>query len=138
MIEKIIGFTIVRYLIGGSTSAFVNLSIFYFLNSVIGIHYITSSVFAFIASFFVSLFFHKFWTFRDHSTKNMHIQSLYYLLNSLFGLALNTTILYICVDNFNILPLQGQIIAGLLTACCTFFISKNIIFSKKEGQPIQQ
>lgn len=138
MIEKITGFTIVRYLIGGSTSALVNLSTFYVLNSLKGIHYITSSVIAFMAAFFVSLFFHKFWTFRDHSTENMHIQGFYYLLNSLFGLALNTLILYICVSHFGLLPLVGQVIAGLLTACCTFFISKNLIFSKSEVEIIQK
>lgn len=136
MIEKIAGYTIVRYLIGGGTSAAVNLIIFYFLNSVSGVHYITSSVIAFAFAFFVSLTFHKFWTFRDHSTQNMHIQGFYYLLSSLFGLSLNTLILYICVDYFGLLPLVGQIIAGALTACCTFFISKYIIFKKSEDNLI--
>lgn len=134
MIKKIAGYTIIRYLIGGSTSAAVNLTIFYLLNSVSGVHYITSSVIAFVVAFFVSLTFHKFWTFQDHSTENMHIQGFFYLLSSLFGLSLNTLILYICVDYFGLLPLVGQIIAGGLTACCTFFISKYLIFKKTDKQ----
>lgn len=138
MIEKITQYTIVRYLVGGSTSAVVNLTIFYLLNSVGGVHYITSSVIAFIVAFFVSLTFHKFWTFQDHSTENMHIQGLYYLLSSLFGLGLNTLILYVCVGYFGLLPLVGQVIAGGLTACCTFFISKYLIFKRTESPFISQ
>lgn len=130
MIEKITRHTIVRYLIGGSTSAVVNLVVFYTLNSLNDVHYITSSIIAFLAAFFVSLIFHKFWTFRDHSTENIHVQGFMYLLSSLFGLGLNTLILYVCVDQFGLLPLVGQIIAGGLTACCTFFISKHLIFNQ--------
>jgi putative flippase GtrA len=133
MIEKATQYTIVRYLVGGSTSAIVNLAIFYILNSVIGVHYIVSSVVAFVVAFFVSLAFHKFWTFRDHSTENIHIQGFMYFLSSIFGLGLNTLILYLCVDYFGLLPLLGQIIAGGLTACCTFFISKHLIFNRKEN-----
>ncbi len=138
MIEKITQYTIIRYLVGGGTSAVVNLTVFYLLNSVIKVHYITSSVIAFVVAFFVSLTFHKFWTFRDHSTENMHIQGFYYLLSSIFGLGLNTLILYICVDYFGLLPLLGQIIAGGLTACCTFFISKYLIFKRTDSPFISQ
>lgn len=138
MIEKITQYTIIRYLVGGGTSAVVNLTVFYLLNSVIKVHYITSSVIAFVVAFFVSLTFHKFWTFRDHSTENIHIQGFYYLLSSIFGLGLNTLILYICVDYFGLLPLLGQIIAGGLTACCTFFISKYLIFKRTDSPFISQ
>ena len=132
MIKKITGYTIVRYLVGGGSSAVVNLSIFYILNSLLKIHYITASIFSFIVAFFVSWMFHKFWTFRDHSTENMHIQGFYYLLSSLFGLCLNTAILYSAVNFLSLIPFWGQVVAGGLTASCTFFISKNLIFNKKE------
>ncbi len=129
---------IIRYLIGGSTSAVVNLTVFFVLYSTIGVHYILASVFAFIIAFFVSWAFHKFWTFKDNSMDNFHIQGFYYLLNSLFGLGLNTAILFICVHYLSLLPIIGQIIAGGLTACCTFFISKHFIFRNKTKQSILQ
>ena len=98
--------TVVRYIIGGGTSAVVNLSLLFFLNSIIGIYYLTASIVAFIAGFFVSWAFHKFWTFRDHSTNNLHTQGGLYLLSSLFGLSLNTLILYIAVDIVHLPVLQ--------------------------------
>ncbi len=137
MIKKFIQHTIVRYIIGGGTSAVINLFVFYVCNSVFHIHYLVASVIAFIIAFFVSLSFHKFWTFRDHSTDNLHTQGFLYLLNSLFGLGLNTLILYICVHYFSLLPLIGQIIAGALTAFCTFFISKHFVFKTKSKIVIQ-
>ncbi len=131
MISLITSYTIVRYLIGGGTSAFVNLSTFYLFHYVWGFYYINASIVAFVVAFFVSLAFHKFWTFKDHSMENIHIQGIYYLGSSLFGLFLNTSILYISVDYLRLAPFLGQIIAGGLTACCTFFISKNLIFNRK-------
>ena len=122
---------IVRYIIGGGTSACVNLLSLYFFNSVLNVYYITASVIAFMIAFFVSWAFHKFWTFREHSVDNLHTQGGLYLLTSLFGLSLNTLILYTCVDIIHLPVLIGQIIAGGLVACCTFFISKHIVFKRK-------
>lgn len=84
---------------------------------------------AFSVAFFVSLFLQKFWTFRDHSTENMHIQGMYYLLNSLLGLAINTTVLYVCVDYLKFIPIVGVIIAGICTALVTFQISSRYVFN---------
>lgn len=137
-VEKFNKHTIIRYLIGGGTSAFVNLSIFTFLYYFFQIHYIVSSIIAFAIAFFVSLTFHKFWTFRDHSTDKIHVQGFLYLLSSLFGLSINTLILYACVDYFHLVPLVGQVIAGGLTACCTFFISKFYIFTHQKDYSITQ
>ena len=131
MIKYFTQHQIVRYLIGGGTSAVINLVSLYFFNSILGIYYITASIIAFIISFLMSLIFHKFWTFQERSTDNLHRQGGLYLLASLFGLGLNTLILYIAVDGFHLFVLVGQIIAGGLTACCTFFISKHIVFKAK-------
>ena len=127
---------IVRYIIGGGTSACVNLMSLYVLNSMVGLYYITASIIAFIISFFVSLAFHKFWTFQDHSMKGIHTQGILYLVNSLFGLGVNTVVLYVSVEVFHFFVLAGAIIAGIATACCTFFISKHIVFKKKTNEEV--
>ena len=137
MIKSIYNFTlevlyehrILRYIISGGTSAFVNISLFSLFFYVFHFHYLVANLISFSIAFFVSLFMQKFWTFRDHSTENMHIQGLYYLLNSLFGLGINTLILYICVDYFGLLPILGVVSAGLLTASITFQISSRYVFN---------
>lgn len=127
---------IIRYLISGFTSAFVNIFLFSVFFYYLHIHYILANVIAFCVAFCVSLVLQKFWTFQDHSTENIHIQGLFYLGSSLFGLGLNTLILYICVDVLGKLPLSGVIIAGILTAMCTFQINKRYIFNQEAKKEI--
>ncbi len=131
MISKLTKHLLVRYIISGGTSAAVNLSVFSLFFFIFHIHYIISNVIAFSVAFSVSLVLQKFWTFRDHSTDNLHIQGLLYLFNSLFGLCINTIILYVCVHFFGILPITGVVIAGLITAVCTFQISRRYVFNQK-------
>ncbi len=130
MIQKFTKHLIVRYIISGGTSAVVNLSIFALFFYVFHIYYIISNIISFSIAFFVSLILQKFWTFQDHSTENIHIQGLVYLGSSLFGLGVNTLVLYICVDFFGIVPILGVIIAGITTALCTFQISRRYIFNQ--------
>ncbi len=121
---------IVRYLISGGTSAVVNVGIFSLLHYYFGFYYIFSNVVAFCIAFCISLVLQKFWTFQDHSTENMHVQGLFYLVSSLFGLGVNTAILYISVDLVGLPAIVGVIIAGILTAVCTFQINKRYIFKQ--------
>lgn len=121
---------IVRYIISGGTSAGVNLSVLSLLYYVFHIYYITASIVSFIVAFFFSLVLHKFWTFGDHSLDGVHKQAGKYLANSILGLIINTSILFVCVDLFHLYVFIGQIIAGILTAGVTFFISRDYIFNQ--------
>lgn len=122
---------VVRYVISGGTAAVTDLSLLYVLNSYLGLHYLIASVLAFIGSFFVSFLLQKFWTFKSHEEKT-HKQAIMYLGSSLFGLSLNTLLMYLFVDHFHIPVIISQIFAGLLVAFCTFFISRNLIFKYKK------
>jgi putative flippase GtrA len=122
-------YTALRYIIAGSTSACVNLSVLYIFYRLIGLFYLTSSIIAFIVAFFVSWALHKFWTFKDHSMDGFHKQGVKYLVSSLFGLSLNTTLMYIFVSLLHIWVLLAQVVAGLMVAGFTFFISKHLIFN---------
>lgn len=128
--EKYTKYTLVRYVMSGSTSASINLLALYFFHHYVGLFYLTASIVAFIFGFFASLTLHKFWTFQDNSLENVHKQGAMYLMSSLFGLSLNTMFMYIFVSLLHIWVLPAQIVAGLLVTSCTFFISKHIVFKK--------
>jgi len=123
---------VVRYLISGGTSAIVNLAILSLLYYVFDVYYILAGIIAFSVAFFVSLSLHKFWTFDDTSMVGAHKQAGKYLIVSLFGLAINTFILYVCVDILHLYVYIGQIVAGGLTACVTFFISRDHVFNQSK------
>lgn len=116
-----------RYFIAGGTAGVTDLILLYAFHHVFGIHYLLSAIIAFIIAFFMSFTFHKFWTFRSHDEKT-HKQMIMYLFSSLFGLFLNTLLMYVFVDFFGVGVILSQIIVGLLVAVCSFFISRNIVF----------
>lgn len=128
MIQKLNQFILFRYVVSGGTSASVDLVILYFLNSTLGMHYLWAATLAFCVAFFVSFVLQKFWTFRHRSTDRIHLQAAMYLVSSLIGLGLNTFFMYLFVDKVGLSVLGAQVVAGILVACCTFFISRHIVF----------
>ena len=132
MIEKLTRHLVVRYIISGGTAAFVDLSLLYLFNYVLGMQYLLAAILAFILSFFVSFVLQKFWTFKDISTETIHKQSVIYLGTSIFGLGLNTLLMYVFVGLFHLNVILAQIFAGILVACCTFFISRDFVFKHKD------
>jgi putative flippase GtrA len=117
-----------RYIVAGGTSAVADLGLLYFLYHKVGMHYLWSAVIAFSIAFFISFGLQKFWTFKDHSTCDMHKQLFKYLFPSLFGLALNTFLMYVFVDHFKFFVMISQVLAGAMVASCTFFISRSFVF----------
>ena len=123
---------IIRYIISGGTSAAVNVGVLSLLYYVYHVYYLYAAIIASIVAFFLSLYLHKFWTFEDFSNHKTHIQVGKYMINSLFGLGLNTLFLYILVDHFHFFVYAGQIITGGSVACITFFISRSFVFNGKK------
>ncbi len=139
MIDLINYFTkhvVVRFILAGGTSAVVDLVFLYLFNKTLGMHYLTSAILAFLIAFCVSFTLHKFWTFRSHGQET-HKQVVIYFGTSLFGLFLNTLLMYLFVDYILVgffvddLPtraLISQVIVGIIVAFSSFFISRNFVF----------
>jgi putative flippase GtrA len=128
MIKRLTKHLLVRYVISGGIATVVNLSLFFILHQIYHIYYILASVVAFSIGFLVSLILQKFWTFQDHSLHKFHHQVAKYLLTSLFGLSVDIIVLYLCVEYFGFYALVGQIVAGAVSACFTFFLSRHFVF----------
>ena len=135
MIDLVRYFTkhvVIRFIISGGTSASVDLILLYLLNTTLGIHYLLSAILAFVGAFGVSFTLHKYWTFKSHEEET-HRQVVMYLGTSLFGLFLNTTLMYIFVDFFHIIVLLSQFFVGIMVAFSSFFISRNFVFKYKRN-----
>ncbi len=148
LIEKIIKYftkhLVIRFIISGGTSATVDLVVLFFLNSVLHIHYLPSAILAFMVAFGVSFTLHKFWTFKSHSDRP-HRQAFLYLGTSLFGLTLNTLLMYVFVDhifeniitNMKLNVMLSQVIVGVIVACVSFFLSHNFVFKVKKAKTLE-
>jgi putative flippase GtrA len=117
----------VRFIIAGGTSAFVDLTLLFILHEVFNVHYLLSAVLAFIGAFGVSFTLHKYWTFKSHGEET-HKQAIMYLGTSLFGLLLNTVLMYIFVDYIKFGVMIAQFVVGGIVAFSSFFISRNFVF----------
>lgn len=122
--------TIVKYLISGSTAAFVDLGLLFLFTDVFGVWYLLSAIIAFIFAFFTSFYLQKFWTFSDSRTEGMTRQMTIYFVVAVANLILNTALMYVCVDFIGLHYLISQIIVALLIACGSFFVYRNLIFKK--------
>jgi len=120
-------YVVLRYLVVGGSAGIIDLLILYGLNDLLHIHYLIAAVIAFLVAFLISFTFHKIWTFKSFGERTEK-QVMMYIVSSGFGLTLNTLFMYILVDHLNIDVILSQIIAGLLVACVSFFVSRNIVF----------
>lgn len=121
---------VLRYLVSGGMAGVTDLAALYFLNTILGLYYLLAAILAFLTAFAVSFTMHKFWTFESHEEET-HKQVILYLGTSLFGLSLNTLLMYLFVDFIHLKVLLSQIIVGFLVASVTFFISRSIVFKYK-------
>lgn len=122
---------IVKYIISGGTAAAVDIGFLVLFKEVFGWWYLTSAMLAFLLAFGVSFCLQKFWTFKDHSTDNMHVQLSVYLLIGLVNLLLNALLMYVFVDIIGIWYVAAQVLTGGLIALMSFFVYKKFIFKTR-------
>lgn len=122
---------ILKYLISGGTAAAVNIGSLYIFTDFFKWWYLFSTVVSFILAFFVSFLLQKFWTFQDKETDGVHKQLSMYFVVGLINLALNTALMYFCVDILHVWYILSQFIVTGLIAILSFFVYKHFIFAKK-------
>jgi len=128
----------VKYIISGSMSAVVNLSILYFFTEIIGWWYLASSIMAFTLSTIVSFLFQKFWTFRDNNLKRIKIQFFIYGSLAVFNFILNPIFLYILVEAAGVWYMLGQVIVLSVLALGSYIINKSVTFKKIEEKIFEE
>lgn len=121
---------LMRYLAAGSFSAAVDFLFLYILAGLLEVHYLLSSVLAFLVAFVASFTLQKFWTFEDHSTDRVHTQAVMYFIVAGLNLLLNTSLMYVFVERMLLWYMSAQFLASGLIACESFFISR-YLFRKR-------
>ncbi len=136
--KKILNNTIIKYLISGSTSAFIDLFILHLLDTYTGFHYLISVNLAFLCAFFMSFFLQKYWTFSDKTQGRTKIQMIMYFTISAINVSVNSFLIHTILNNFSVPTIFilrpvviAQIIAAFFVATESFFIYRYLIFKKK-------
>lgn len=124
-------YTLIRFVMSGGTAMLTNLSSLFVLVHYLGFHYLFASVVAFIISIGVSFSMQKFWTFQNRPTHNIRAQFSRYLAIILFNLALNTALIYILAEKFEIWYVLAQFISGIVIAFIGYFSYKHFVFTER-------
>jgi putative flippase GtrA len=123
---------IIKFIIAGGTAFVVNIVALFVFTDIIGIHYLTSTVLAFLVAFIISFVLQKFWTFRDHSSDQLHVQGILYLIMQGVNLGLNALLMYTLVEYLHVYYLFSQVIISFFLAFVSFFINKRYIFGRSQ------
>lgn len=117
---------VLKYIVSGGSAAIVNIGSFAIMKGYFGFWYLSSSIIAYTFAFFVSFTLQKFWTFDNQETSGIRGEIVSFLIYNLFGLCLNTLIVYILVDHLSVSGILAQLIAGVAVALCSFFAYRSI------------
>ncbi|MEK7081171.1 MAG: GtrA family protein [Patescibacteria group bacterium] len=121
---------ITRYILAGGFATASNLAILFISVHYFKLWYLTGTIIAFCCAVIISYLLHKFSTFKNYSTHNMHKQFLNFFIFALIVLGLNTLLMYVLVDIIGFWYLLAQAFASLVVAWInyTYFkvIFKNI------------
>ena len=115
------------YLILGGILTLFEWAGFYALTFIAQIHYLISSVIMFVAISLLGLVVYKRAIFgRSHLSLGREISAIYAI--NIFGIVLNSVILWICVEFFGANAMLGKIIASFLVAFYGFFARKQFVY----------
>ncbi|MDO8561741.1 MAG: GtrA family protein [bacterium] len=120
-----------KFLIAGGIAFAVNIVTLYVLTDIVRIYYLVSTVIAFLVTLNVNFLLQKFWTFKEYSRDNLHVQLPLYLGMQLINLGLNASLMYMFVEYLHVWYILSQTIITLMLSAVTFFINKLYIFKPR-------
>jgi putative flippase GtrA len=120
-----------RFLIAGGTAAAANLALFTLFVHVWHIYYLYASIAAFVISIIVSFTMQKFWTFRDMPIHDAHMQFARYLVVVMCNLILNTALVFVMVEYFDLWSILSQASATVVIAVTGYVGYQRFVFRER-------
>ncbi len=121
---------LVRYVISGTVSAAVNLTLTWVLE-LFGMHYIAVVTVAFICSLVISFILQKFFTFGSKGITGTHTQFALFTVIAGINLAVNDSLVYVqyTLFRFRHLVLE-QAVASAVIALYSYFLYRHLFVGK--------
>ncbi len=119
-----------RYLISGGTAAAVYFCALFGLVQFGGVYYLTASSIALAIAIVISFSLHKFFTFREHSLSQTHVQFALYIVVVGLDFLINLSVLWCTVEFAHMPYLVGAFIATATVAVVNFFAYRSVVFRR--------
>lgn len=123
----------VKFGIVGISSTAIDWGIFYLLDYVFGIYYLTAKVLSFSVAVINSFFWNRRWTFRS-TDPNHNKEFVKFLIISLVGLSVNALIMYLFVSIWHTRKIIGLIFASGIVTVWNFLANKYYTFRHSQSE----
>ena len=118
-----------RYIFVGGIATIVDWGVLYVLTDFAHIHYLISTVIAFIAGLTVNYFLSKILVFKANEARvNATVEFLIYAAIGLIGLGITALIMFVFTDYFSLHYMISKIIATIIVLIWNYVARKIIIY----------
>ncbi len=115
------------FFVVGGFCAVLDLALIYIFTDLLGVWYLLSGVLSFIVTATINFLLNKKLTFRN-TAQNYRRQYTQFLVVAVFGLAINTGLLYICTSLFGIWYLASRVISSLVAMVWNYLLNSKLVF----------
>ena len=122
---------ILKFVIVGGTATIIDYVVFFILHEILKTNILLSNVISFTLSLIYNYTISIIWVFDVDKKASKKQQFILFLIFSLIGLAINTSIVYICTDVFNIYSMIGKVVATAIVMVYNFITRKKFLERKE-------
>jgi dolichol-phosphate mannosyltransferase len=122
---------LVRFMVSGGVVIAAYYAPYYLLTEFCGVWYLLSSIIGSIISSVINFILQKFWTFKNKSVANVHLQAIEFTLVSIGFTGANGGMLYMLVEKFHLHYLLAQFIVSSILCVVSYFIAEWIFRDKR-------
>ncbi len=123
--KKVFQIEFMRFLVIGGIGFIIDYSCMFILTEFMQINYLLSSMISFSFSATLNYIFCSRWVFKAKK-ENVKSAAVFFLV-SIIGLALNTFIINILVEKYNIYYMISKIISSIIVVIWNYTIKKKVI-----------
>jgi putative flippase GtrA len=126
-------FQLVKFCIVGGSGFVVNVSVFFVVNHLLGVHHIAAATLAFVLALFNNFWWNRHWTFGKHGAREHHagFQAARFLTVSVAAFLVALAILQLLVSNTSLPATIAQAISIVAATPLNFVGNKMWTFARR-------
>lgn len=120
---------LILYVFFGVLTTIVNIVVYFFFESVLGVNYLISNIIAWFFSVLFAYITNRIWVFESESDNILKEMSLFFG-GRIFSGAVDTALMYLFIDILSIGDFISKLIVQVVVVILNYVFSKLIVFKK--------
>jgi putative flippase GtrA len=122
LIQLLLSYAPVRFLISGGLSAVVHIGIVFVLSHIFSVWYLYATILGFLSAVGFSFIMQKFFTFRNMDKNAMKRQLFFFFIIASINFVSNGALMVLFVEYIGLIPVIAQIMTSGLIAVWSFIV----------------